>query len=170
MISACCSTPRNCGSSSNTVGTAMSNRLTKSDEPAADRMPQRVEQPPRRHEQNGHHAAGDVHGEHPEQRQHRQRDAVAVSQRGHHQHHGRDGDAVGGEVGHRGGVELDVGNRGERRRQRGGGRRRAWPVRHSSVRVRSSCHVSVAALTGNSQTAAASEFSVYAVVGAAPVS
>ena len=33
-------------------------------------------------------------------------------------------------------------------------------VRHSSVRVRSSCHVSVAALTGNSQTAAATELSV----------
>ncbi len=43
-------------------------------------------------------------------------------------------------------------------------------VRHSSVRVRSSRHVSVAALTGNSQIEAASEFSVYAVVGAAPVS
>ena len=43
-------------------------------------------------------------------------------------------------------------------------------VRHSSVRVRNSCHVSVAALTGNSQIEAASEFSVYAVAGAAPVS
>ena len=35
---------------------------------------------------------------------------------------------------------------------------------------RSRFHVSTAALTGNSQTAAASELSVYAVVGAAPVS
>ena len=43
-------------------------------------------------------------------------------------------------------------------------------VRHSSLRVRSKCQVRVAALTGNSQTAAASELSVYAVVGAAPVS
>jgi hypothetical protein len=43
-------------------------------------------------------------------------------------------------------------------------------VRHSSVRPRSSCHVSVAALTGNSQIDAARELSVYAVVGAAPVS
>ena len=43
-------------------------------------------------------------------------------------------------------------------------------VRHSSVLVRSTCHVNVAALTGNSQTAAATELSVYAVVGAAPVS
>ena len=42
-------------------------------------------------------------------------------------------------------------------------------VRHSSVRVRNSCHVNVAALTGNSQIEAASEFSVYAVVGAAPL-
>ena len=42
-------------------------------------------------------------------------------------------------------------------------------VRHSSVRVRSHCHVRVAALTGNNQTAAATELSVYAVVGAAPV-
>ena len=42
-------------------------------------------------------------------------------------------------------------------------------VRHSSIRLRSSCHVSVAALTGNSQSAADTELSVYAVVGAAPV-
>jgi hypothetical protein len=42
-------------------------------------------------------------------------------------------------------------------------------VRHSSVRVRSSCHVRAAALTGNSQTAAATEPRVYAVVGAVPV-
>ncbi len=43
-------------------------------------------------------------------------------------------------------------------------------VRHSVMRGRSSCQVSNAALSGNSHTAAASELSVYAVVGAAPVS
>ena len=103
----------------------MSNRVDEVREPAAHRMPQRVEQPPRRHEQDDDHAAGEVHGEHAEQRQHRQRDAVAVPQRGDDQHHGRDGDAVGGQVGHRRGVELDVGDRGERRRQRGRGGRGA---------------------------------------------
>ena len=39
-------------------------------------------------------------------------------------------------------------------------------VRHSSMRLRSRFHVRHAALTGNSQTAAASELRVYAVVGA----
>ena len=85
------------------------------------------------------------------------------------QHHRRHGDAVGGQVGHRGGVELDVGDRGERRRQRGRGGRRARGaplVGAGAAAARSA----TAALTGNSQTAAAREFSVYAVVGAAPVS
>ncbi len=118
MISACCSTPRNCGSSSATVGLAISSRLTASVAAAAYGSPERLERPPSRDEQHRHHAAGDVHGEHPEQREHRKRDAVAVPQCGHDQHHGRHGEAVGDEVGHRGGVELDVGDRGERRRQR----------------------------------------------------
>jgi hypothetical protein len=43
-------------------------------------------------------------------------------------------------------------------------------VCHSSTRVRSRSHVKVAALTGNSQIATAAELTVYAVVGAAPVS
>ncbi len=43
-------------------------------------------------------------------------------------------------------------------------------VRHSVVLDRRNCHVNTAALTGNSQTAAATELTVYAVVGAIPVS
>ncbi len=124
MISACCSTPTNCGSSRQTVGTAMTTRAMRSRQPAPNRMPQPVHQPPRHDEQNGHHTAGEVNREHAEQCEHRQRDAVAVAQRRNHQHHRRYGDAVGGEVGHRSGVELDIGNGGERRRQRGGGRGR----------------------------------------------
>ncbi len=59
---------------------------------AADGPPQRLDEPPRRNEQHGDHAAGDVHGEHTQQRQHGKRDAVAVPQCGHDQRHSRHGD------------------------------------------------------------------------------
>ena len=119
---------------------------------------------------HGHHAAGDVHREDPEQCEHRQRNAVAVPQRRGDQHHRRNGEAVGRQVGHRGDVELDVGHRGERRRQRGGGGGGPGGPPLAEFAVPQQIPRQHAALTGNSQTAAASEFRVYAVVGAAPVS
>ena len=72
----------------------------------------------------------------------------------------RDRDPVGRQVGHRGDAELDVGHRGERRRQcrRGGRDPGGAPLRWS--RGRSRCQVSMAALVGNSQTEAATELSV----------
>ena len=100
-------------------------RVTKSVSLPRTGCQQGVAQPPGDDEQDGDDAAGDVDGEHPEQREDRQRDAVAVPQRRHDQHHRGHRDAVGGQVGHRGGVELDVGDRGEGRRQGRGGRRRA---------------------------------------------
>ena len=93
--------------------------------PAQHRVAQCVQQPPRDHKGDHHDAAGDVHGEYPDQRQHRQRNAFPVSQRRGDQHERRNRDTEGGHIGHRGGVELHVGNRGERRRQRGGGGGRA---------------------------------------------
>ena len=48
--------------------------------PALHRTPQRLQQPPGDHERDDDHAAGDVNGEHPDQREHRQRDAVPVTQ------------------------------------------------------------------------------------------
>ncbi len=126
MISACCRTPTNCGSSSATVGVAINSRVTKSVTSAPHRAPERIEQPPRRDEQDGDHTSGQVHREHSEQGQHGQRDAVAVPQRGDDQHHGRQRRGrTTVEIGHRRGVELDVGDRGERRRDRRRGRRRA---------------------------------------------
>ena len=97
---------------------------------SADGMPQRVAQPPGRHQQDGDDTAGDVHREHPDQRQHRDRDAPALSQRRRDQHERRDRNPVGGQVGYGGGVELDVGDRGEGRGQgRGGsGRARGAPL------------------------------------------
>ncbi len=66
-----------------------------------------------------------MHGEHPDHRDHRQRDAVAMGQRGGDQNESGYRDAIADHVGHRGGVELHIGHCGERRRQRGCGGRSA---------------------------------------------
>ena len=87
----------------------------------------------RHQEQDDDESAGEVHRQDTDQRQHGHRDAVAVPQRRGDQHEGRDRDPVGGQVGHRGDAEFDVGHRGERRRQRrrGGGRPGGAPLRWS---------------------------------------
>ena len=47
--------------------------------PAQHRTPERLEQPPGDRERDDHHAAGEVNGEHPDQREHCQRDPVPVA-------------------------------------------------------------------------------------------
>ena len=92
---------------------------------AADRITQRVQQPPGDDERRKHHPAGDVHREDADRPQNRQRDTIAVAERRGDQHEGRYGNSVGGHIGCGGGVELDVGHRGERGRQRACRRGRA---------------------------------------------
>ena len=130
MMSACRSTPRNCGARISPVGTATAAQGQRVGEPAAHRMPQHVEQPPPKQEQDDDEPAREVDGEDAHEREHRHRDAVAVPQRRGDQHKRRDGDPVGRQVGHGGDAELDVGHRGERRRQRrrGGRRPRRTPL------------------------------------------
>ena len=92
-------------------------------EAATHGMPQLLEGPLRAQVEDDDDPARDVHREDADQSKHCHRDAIPVPQRRGHQHHGRHRDPVGGQVRHRGDAELDVGHRGERRRQsrRGGG-------------------------------------------------
>ena len=125
MMSACWSTPMNCGAKISAVGTATSSQGQDVGQPSTHRMPPRVEKPPGQQEQDDDEPAGEVHREDAHQRQHGRRDAVAMPQRRGDQDKRRDRDAVGRQVGHRGDAELDVGHRRERRRH--GGRRGRRP-------------------------------------------
>ncbi len=97
--------------------------------PAQYRVAQRIQKPPGRQEGDNHHPSGEVHAEHPDQRQYRQRDALTVSECGGDQRERRDRDTESRHIGHRCGVELHIGNRRERCRQCGGsgGRTRGPP-------------------------------------------
>ncbi len=116
MMSSCCVTLRNCGNSIRPAVTADAGQHRQVADPAPNRVPQRLEEPPGADQHHDDDAAGDVHREDTDKGQYGHRDAVAVLQRRGDQGHGRDGDPVGRQVGHRGGVEFDVGHRGERRR------------------------------------------------------
>ena len=99
--------------------------------PPAHRMPARLQKPPGSCEQDHDEPTGQMHREDTDQGQHRHRDAIAMPQRRDDQNERRDRDAVGRQVGHRRGAELDVGHRRERRRQRRGRRSHSGGVRRA---------------------------------------
>ncbi len=130
MMSACLSTPRNCGARISTVGTATAARVStsasrprtgcrsasSSHQLTRNRM---TTNPPVRCTEKTPTSASTATG-----MRSRCRSVEAINTNVGHR------DPVGRQVGHRGDAELDVGHRGERRRQRrrGGRRSRGAPL------------------------------------------
>ncbi len=121
----------NCGAKISSGGHRRRGEGQHISDPPAHRMPARLQKPPGSSEQDHDEPTAEMHRENADQGQHRQRDAIAMPQRRGGQHEGRDRHAVGRQVRHRGGTELDIRHRRERRRQRSRGGRHSGGVRRA---------------------------------------